>query len=123
MQVRRVLTTANFADVTALAAMSAVAMVELVTVCVEPAKCAMPAPGDDATTQVVQVMVPVLVIGPPPIGDVVAMLVTVPPPNAVEQFWNDPPFWEIWQVPAVETMAISPDAERAGDVDATSRRA
>ncbi len=51
---------------------------ELVTVCVEPAKCARPTPGEDATMQVVQVIVPVEVIVPPPIGVVVATLVTVP---------------------------------------------
>lgn len=51
-----------------------------VTVCVAPAKCAIPTPGDDATTQVVQVIVPVEVIGPPPIGVVVAMFVIVPEP-------------------------------------------
>jgi hypothetical protein len=49
-QVRRVFTTAIFAEVTALAAISAVATVELVTVCVDPAKCATPAAGEDATT-------------------------------------------------------------------------
>jgi hypothetical protein len=58
--------------------MSAVAMVLLVTVCVDPPKCAMPKPGEDATTQVVQVNVPVVVIVPPPKGPVVAIEVTVP---------------------------------------------
>ena len=51
---------------------------EEVTVCVLPAKCAMPTPGEDATTQVAQAIVPVDVIVPPVIGLVVAMLVTVP---------------------------------------------
>ena len=59
----------------------------LVTVCVLPAKCAMPAPGEDATTHVVQVSVPDPVIVPPPRGEVVAILVTVPtgtaPPSAI----------------------------------------
>ena len=51
---------------------------EEVTVCVLPAKCAIPTPGEDATTQVAQAIVPVDVIVPPVIGLVVAMLVTVP---------------------------------------------
>ena len=46
----------------------------------------MPAPGDEATTHVAQPMVPVVVIVPPVMGEVVAMLVTVPlaavPPSA-----------------------------------------
>lgn len=42
---------ASLASVTALAAMSAVAIRELVTVCVDPAKCAMPTPGEEATTR------------------------------------------------------------------------
>ena len=54
------MTTACLAEVTALAAMSAVTMVELVTVCVEPAKWAMPTPGVDATTHVGHVTVFVL---------------------------------------------------------------
>ena len=56
-----------------------------VTVCVEPANRAIPAPGEEATTQVVQVSVPVVVIVPPPSGEVVAMLVTVPLPLIVLQ--------------------------------------
>ena len=45
---------------------------ELVTVCVDPAKCAMPTPGEDATTHVVQVSVRLLdKAPPPPNGDVV----------------------------------------------------
>lgn len=56
---------------------------EEVTVCVPPAKCAIPALGLVATTQVVQVIVPLVVIVPPPIGPVVAMLVTVPLPPPV----------------------------------------
>jgi len=51
-----------------------------VTVCVDPAKWATPTPGEEATTQVVQVIVPVVVMGPPPKGAVVATLVTVPLP-------------------------------------------
>jgi hypothetical protein len=51
---------------------------ELVTVWVEPAKWAIPTPGEDATTQVGHASVPVVVIGPPERGDVVAMFVTVP---------------------------------------------
>ena len=52
----------------------------LVAVWVEPAKCAMPTPGDDAATHVGQAIVPDEVIVPPVIGEVVAMLVTDPPP-------------------------------------------
>ncbi len=48
-----------------------------------PAKCANPAPGDDATTHVAQVSVPAPVIVPPPIGLVVATEVTVPAPAGV----------------------------------------
>lgn len=55
----------------------------LVTACVEPAKWAIPAPGLDDVTQVVQVNVPVVVIVPPPRGAVVAMDVTPPPPPPV----------------------------------------
>jgi hypothetical protein len=51
---------------------------ELVTVWVDPAKWAIPATGDEATTHVAHAIVPVLVIVPPVIGLVVAMLVTVP---------------------------------------------
>lgn len=57
---------------------SALTTDELVTACVEPAKWAMPAPGEDDVTQEAQAIVPVLVIVPPVIGEVVAMLVTVP---------------------------------------------
>jgi hypothetical protein len=54
---------------------------ELVAVCVDPAKWAIPAAGELATTHVAHAIVPVVVIVPPVIGDVVAMLVTVPPPG------------------------------------------
>jgi len=63
--------------------MSAVAIVLEVTVCVEPAKWAMPTPGEDATTHVAHAIVPLVVIVPPVIGEVVAMLVTVPDPAGV----------------------------------------
>jgi hypothetical protein len=45
----------------------------------------MPTPGDDAVTHVAHAIVPVAVMVPPVIGEVVAMLVTVPlpPPAAV----------------------------------------
>jgi len=48
-----------------------------VTVCVLPAKCAIPTPGEEETTQVAHPMVPVVVIGPPVIGEVVAIEDTV----------------------------------------------
>lgn len=48
----------------------------LVTVCVLPAKCASPTPGELAATHVAQAIVPVAVMVPPVIGDVVATLVT-----------------------------------------------
>jgi len=54
----------------------------LVTACVAPAKFAIPAAGDDAVTQVGQESVPVVVIGPPLIGEVVATFVT--PPLVIE---------------------------------------
>ena len=50
-----------------------------------PAKRAMPAPGEDDVTHVVQVSVPLPVIVPPPSGPVVAIEVTVPPPAGVAQ--------------------------------------
>jgi hypothetical protein len=47
----------------------------------------MPAPGDEATTHVGQAIVPVVVIVPPVMGIVVAMLVTVPlPPPEINKF-------------------------------------
>jgi hypothetical protein len=63
----------------------------LVSVCVDPAKCAIPTPGDDAKTHVGQPTVPVVVIVPPVRGDEKTMLVTVPEPpppepNAVQVF-------------------------------------
>jgi hypothetical protein len=56
---------------------------ELVTVCVDPAKCAMPTPGDDATTHVGQDNVPEPVIVPPLKGELVAIDVTVPLPASM----------------------------------------
>lgn len=53
---------------------------ELVTACVEPAKCAMPAPGDVDTTQVEQVMFPVEVVIPSGL-DAVTAGVPVPDPH------------------------------------------
>lgn len=58
----------------------------------------MPAPGLDATTHVAQAIVPVVVIGPPVIGAVVAMLVTVPEPP--------PPLPATW----VHVFAVGPHA-------------
>lgn len=63
------------------AAISAFTTDDEVTVCVDPAKCATPAPGDDAITQVAQAIVPVEVIVPPVIGEVVAIDVTPDPPG------------------------------------------
>jgi hypothetical protein len=50
-----------------------------VTACVEPAKCATPAPGDDDVTHDAQPTVPEVVMVPPVRGLENAMLVTVPP--------------------------------------------
>lgn len=63
---------------------SAIATRLLVSVWVLPAKCPSPTPGALATTHVAQVKVPVPVIGPPPSGDVVATLVTVPGAEAAQ---------------------------------------
>jgi hypothetical protein len=51
----------------------------------EPAPVTMAVDTRDAAlvTQVAQAIVPVVVIGPPVIGDVVAMLVTVPVPTLI----------------------------------------
>jgi hypothetical protein len=60
--------------------MSAATIKPLVTACVLPAKWAMPTPGEEDVTHDAHAMVPVLVIVPPVMGEVVATLVTVPPP-------------------------------------------
>ena len=57
---------------------------EEVTVWVLPAKCAIPAPGDEATTQVAQPIVPLVVNVPPVIGELVATDVTVPVPVPID---------------------------------------
>jgi hypothetical protein len=57
-----------------------------VTVWVDPAKWAMPTPGEEATTQVAHAMVPVEVMVPPVMGLVVAIEVTVPPPPPPVEF-------------------------------------
>jgi len=61
---------------------SASTTAELVVVWVDPATCKTPAAGEEATMQVGQLIVPVVVIGPPLKGAVVATLETdpVPPP-------------------------------------------
>jgi hypothetical protein len=76
------LVTGRFPLTSALARFTA----ELVAACVLPAKWAMPTPGEEEVTQVGQVMVPIVVIVPPLIGEVVATLLTLPTALAAPLF-------------------------------------
>lgn len=87
---------------------SALTTAELVAVCVEPAKCAIPAPGEEATTQVAHVRVKFAESAPPPPSgeDVLTFLALVTGTNP--QSAIIPPVVPLIQAPSLFVLVSGP---------------